>query len=345
MAVKLYFRIALNLALVAAFFLIAEGVAEKCYRPRPVQAHPDSETFWRLENIRFPTQYPYPRQRPGQFKVICFGDSNVAGCPNTEAESLPLQLQAALRRRGIDAIVYNAACPGFTSWQVEALYSEYCARYQPDDDLILVHVLCNDSNREFITDAERAKALERQRALREGLSRFALYELLRGILLPARESGPGKTFRVPPAEFVQHLAAIQARAREHGASFAYVSLPTTREQGVAFKAKLPHLPVPEIRLDQDAKLRACLLETIHFSAAGHRLISEAVAGWIEGQGIVGKKSSLPIKDQGMATRLLPPRPDKPLGGSNRRPEIHGAEKITPNLQGAPQSLPRATTGP
>lgn len=270
--------ILLNLALLLALALIAEGVAQKCYLPdQSLRATRNPRIFWRTSNLEF--NRPLPKKPAGQIRIICMGDSVVAGCPGPLARSYPMRLQALLRARGLNAVVSNLGCPGYTSWQVRNLYSEYCSRGRPDEDILLVHVLCNDSNSDFIDDRIRSQVLEEQAPVRDVLSKSAAYCCLRDWLLPPRPANFGNVFRVPPAQFIRNLLAMQALANSHGSRLIYLSLPTTRWRGVIYKQSIPTLPVPVIRLDEVAQVKNNLLpDEVHFSELGYQAIAENVAG-------------------------------------------------------------------
>jgi len=280
---KTVLSVLLNIAAVLAVFMLAEALAERFYHPLPQpKVRANSVTFWRTDKISFPGANPFPRNGH-KLKIVCLGDSNVAGSPGPMDMAWPAHLEAALRRRGIDAVVGNGGCPGFTTWQTAEVFKEYCRRYSPDDDALLIHCLFNDAMLEPVTDRQRQRILAESRAMREGLARFALYQWLKAKLLRPVVVNQGRVPRVPPVEFVENLALMRAVAERHGIGLQFVSLPVTRPEGVAYRSRLPALPVPIIELGGNTSIKARLLEDgVHFDGEGQRLIGEAIAAKLGG---------------------------------------------------------------
>jgi len=285
-------RFLVNIALVLAVFMLAEGVAQTYYKPPPprkISGNP--AIFWGTNSAMFtlPAKNPFVRKKPGQLKIVCFGDSNVAGTPGPMSEAWPARMEAVLKKQGVDVVVHNAGCPGFTTWQTVEVYARYCDKFQPDDDLILVHCLFNDAMLEMATDRQRQRMLEESRAAREGLNRFALYKWLRSKLLPPVEIGKGRVPRVPPDEFMENLAAMRMRAKIAGANLVYISFPATRPEGLTYKAQLTEWSVPKIDLSTDGKIsRHLVSDGVHFDRQGHEIIGRRLAELVKNNYLKGQ---------------------------------------------------------
>jgi acyl-CoA thioesterase-1 len=101
--------------------------------------------------------------------VLVLGDSSFFGHGVREAETLPAQLEQALRARGVDARVQNFGVPGYSSIQSRALLDEQ--GWAADPDLVLIGSLWSDNNIDGFRDADLLAITARvNRALSLGIA-------------------------------------------------------------------------------------------------------------------------------------------------------------------------------
>lgn len=92
--------------------------------------------------------------------VLAFGDSLTAGYGLKPGESFPAQLEAALRREGLNARVHNAGVSGDTSAQGRARLNWVLSSLKATPDLAIVALGANDMLR-GIDPAVTRRALDR----------------------------------------------------------------------------------------------------------------------------------------------------------------------------------------
>jgi acyl-CoA thioesterase I len=76
--------------------------------------------------------------------VLAFGDSLTAGYGLSPSESFPVQLQAALRRSGVDARVHNGGVSGDTTAQGKARLAFVLGSLKTKPDLVILQLGGND---------------------------------------------------------------------------------------------------------------------------------------------------------------------------------------------------------
>jgi len=214
---------------------------------------PDPELFWRLR----PDQaLPLDRKRPffGQvsnaaglrgrvpgpgradaLRVLALGDSCTFGFGADADETWPARLEAALRaRHGLEAEVFNAGVPGYSSQQGVVVAERWIPRLAPD--VVLVAFGWNDSSVwDGRSDAEHAAPPSGATALLQHSRAFAA---LRKVLFSWRRSSGGRDAvspRVSPQAFEDNLDRIASLAREHGAEVVFVAWPFRDQMGESFE--------------------------------------------------------------------------------------------------------------
>jgi len=96
--------------------------------------------------------------------IVAYGDSMTAGWLVARKEAYPAQLQAALRKKGLDVVVDNAGINGGTLLDALLHFDEAIA---PDTDIALIEFGTNDLRQRTSMKAVRARLIEVVRALRD----------------------------------------------------------------------------------------------------------------------------------------------------------------------------------
>jgi len=90
---------------------------------------------------------------PGVTRIALFGDSTLFGWGVDDGETMPAAMHDTLTRRGIRAEVLNAGQPGYSTTQIEHLYTNTVSAYTPD--IVVVFVPQHDGNLVPVSDRER----------------------------------------------------------------------------------------------------------------------------------------------------------------------------------------------
>jgi len=197
---------------------------------------PDPELFWRvratpevrplLERRRalLPGgDLPPRRAAGGAMTVLVLGDS----CSFFGTPSWPERLEALLRERDPGAEVWNAAVPGYSSYQGRRLLETRGAALSPD--WVVAYFGWND-HWLGLGSTDRLVGLEHRATLPGPVARFlerlrlvqAGRALRTRLALPPPERRP---LRVPPGDYRANLEAICRLAEERGARVAFVTAP------------------------------------------------------------------------------------------------------------------------
>jgi len=229
-------------------------------------------------------------KKPGEIRIVCLGDSQVAGWPRIKEEAWPAYLQEELRARGIAVTVCNLGWPGSTSYQTLWAYRDYVKKCRPKDDIVIVHTLFNDASFQPVTDAQRRELYRRAIAAKTFLHRSALYCLLRDkISHRAEEHDPRSAYRVPPDEFVTNLNNLQVEVETQGAVLFYLELPVVRREVQKYQQEAS-LALPTIDISNSIALQEHLdTDGVHFDLEGHRIIADELAQVIMGNGFLAEK--------------------------------------------------------
>ncbi|MFM2246652.1 MAG: hypothetical protein RL071_2726, partial [Pseudomonadota bacterium] len=272
-----------------------------------------------------------PRAKPaGQLRVLVLGDSSNFGQGVSGAEVWSAQLEAimqpAFATAGAELRVLNAAVPGWTTYQGRVQLERVGLSYAPD---LVIAGFNNDSGPETMTDAERAVAGAPR--LNAVLWRSESYLLARAgvlgvarALLPAargatsrRAAGERPVYgaldadhrdalrpRVPVAQTLENLRAMQALGAAHGFRVVWLNMPINRThpelveryvnyddraQILAASAAGAAPPVIDVD-DRWARSREAGLHILghvfHPNARGHRRLAEQVAAELVSRGLL-----------------------------------------------------------
>ena len=293
------------------------------------------------------------REKPaGETRILVLGDSSNFGQGVSGAELWTTQLEGLLQPRfeaaGRGPVrVINAATPGWTTFQGLEVLRGLGGEYSPD---LVIAGFNNDSGPELQTDASRA--LMGWPALNGALWRSELYLLMRtGVLsavralhpeaqaiYAARGAGEKPTYgalpaerrarltqRVPQAQSLENLRAMQALGRERGFSLVWLNMPINRalpdlveryvdygdRAAIFAMAEAESLPLIDIDgrwlRSREADLHI-VGHVFHPNATGHRRLSEQVADALLQRGLIPGQPALsaaPIDIGGP-----PPAPDE-----------------------------------
>lgn len=175
---------------------------------------------------------PVVPRPPGRQRILLVGDSSFFGHGIPDDQTIVVQLQAELERRGIDVDVVNGAIPGYSTEQTKILLDEVGWGSEPT--LLISGNLWSDNNADGFRDADLLKTT----ALRNNpLSASAFFRLSVAWIDRARGgTGPrlvtwtkdslwpeAKERRVPLQDYANNLDFMVHAAREHGAGMAFIS--------------------------------------------------------------------------------------------------------------------------
>ena len=243
---------------------------------------------------------------PNVFRIMMLGCSTTFGWGVKDDETVPAQLEQALRERGYDGVeVINAGQPGYTSFQGLWLWDKVLHEYDPD--LVVLGFVVQDARRAAYSDLEQALLQGDQQFLKQNvLWNLALYRQLKatidGIRVETKErdqtSGEG-VFRVSEEDYLDHLRALSARAASGGAEVVLFGFPLERVGYTEVHRRLLRLEAEHAgvgHFDPSAELEAASRsETLYFerdrghaNAAGCKLIGQLFADYLAGSGLLPK---------------------------------------------------------
>lgn len=145
-------------------------------------------------------------------RIVVMGDSTVFGWGVEDEETVPGAMQDALP--GWEVV--NAGQPGYTTWQIGALWDEVIRHYAPD--VVLVFIPNHDFNQALVSDRQRIEGGARM-ALMQHSRIYALLRTLvfrhagREYLMPHESGAEPRVPRVPAADRAQVFEAIAAETR------------------------------------------------------------------------------------------------------------------------------------
>lgn len=270
---------------------------------------------------------------PDMERVMVVGDSTFFGHGVADEATLPMQLAASLRQRGMRIEPINGAIPGYSTEQTLLLMDEQGWDLEPS--LLIIGNLWSDNNVDGFRDADllRTAAVYNQSVL----GRSAFYKLLVAWIDSMRPESQARMVswtttsewpeagsrRVPLERYVENLDRIVRDARARGVGAAFIApandgLVSRRFRGTAgwdpyFDAQAKVAAwhgLPVIRLLEafqavaDADGGALFLDEMHPTALGHRVLAEAVAeglveaGWPD-ERLLGREA--PFDGEGVST--------------------------------------------
>jgi lysophospholipase L1-like esterase len=209
-----------------------------------------------------------PRE-PGEFRVLCVGDSHTYGVGVAPDDAYPAQLERILRGRGVRARVINAGVPGQGSSQLLTDLGATVARYQPD--VVLVWIGANNQWR-ILDEAEGAGGswldhLRLVRLLRLLLRRFegVSGDFRRELDRVRAKDGPAVTER-PERELRTPAAAGAATAKDLVAVVGIVrqatAVPVLLTYPVAFREMLVRIDEAIVTTGAQLGVRVIDLRTV-----------------------------------------------------------------------------------
>lgn len=263
-------------------------------------AVPDADLFWRLkagENARFLVRrkhvHPNLRARtgadrtsPGGVRAVSMGDS----CTFFGSPSYPERLESRLVESGLEAEVFSASVPGYTSYQGLRWFETEIAAYRPD--WVTVYYGWNDhwlamqaTDRELGTRTTRSSTAAARIASNIRLVQLGTYLRARLFRLQADQ----RPERVPLDHYRENLEELCRRAREEGAGVIFVTAPSDLDPGdVRRLTDLGQVTrgrdVRSLHEEYNAVVRdvaaACRAEIVDFAGASTR-----TAGFVSEDGI------------------------------------------------------------
>ncbi len=250
------YRVAASAVVFVAVMAILEGAARTLGPQVPIWRAPDNPgvvmtandtRLWGMgEGVRKNGQVtctigplglrgPAPEvpRPPGRERLLVIGDSSFFGHGIPDDQTIAVQLESALKARGIDVDVVNGAIPGYSTEQTKILLDEVGWSVQPT--LLLTGNLWSDNNADGFRDADLLKTA----ALYHNslLVHSALFQFTAAWIDKAR-GGTGahlvtwtkdskwpdaKERRVPLQDYATNLDAIIHAAKAHGAGVAFIS--------------------------------------------------------------------------------------------------------------------------
>ncbi len=283
----------------------------------------------------------------GRQRILVTGDSSFFGHGVRDEETLGVQIEAQLRRRGLDVDVVNGAIPGYSTAQTLLLLDELGWSYEPT--LLLVGNLWSDNNFDAFRDADLLRtAAVSSRPL---LGNLALFRLLSATADRLRGGNGGRvvtwtrssewptsgTRRVPIQDYAVNLDKIMREAAARGIGVALIAptnvglvegrYPDGGHWDVYFEvqaqlARRHHVPLlralPVLQAAGEGK--SLFVDEMHPSARGNSLLGDAIAetliqtGWPEKTLLA---SGFPVDASGLVDEpvqklgLPPPLPNSP----------------------------------
>lgn len=168
----------------------------------------------------------------GRARVLVLGDSSFFGHGLSDGDTLPAQLEVALRDAGLDADVINGAIPGYSTEQTRRLLDEQGWSLEPT--LLLVGNLWSDNNADAFRDVDllQSRALAANPLGRSAFVRLAVgwVDRLRGgdgarVVTWTRTSTwpEGRQRRVPVQDYARNLDHMAREARSRGVGVAFIA--------------------------------------------------------------------------------------------------------------------------
>ncbi|HJN74758.1 MAG TPA: SGNH/GDSL hydrolase family protein [Myxococcota bacterium] len=243
------------------------------------------------------TRNPQPHPKaPGSLRLMSLGDSTVFGVLVGDEQVFSAVAARNLERelgRSVDA--YNGGVPGYSSEQASRLFRHRL--YDQGADVLLICTIWSDSQ---LGPPDAVVFPERAAALRVVLQRSALFRLLDTIahggeaaqVVEWRLGGDEPIMnRVPLSAYEDNLHGLAGAAEDAGARPVFVVLPSDRDlDGRDLEKPRPAYrdTMRAVAADLGATLvdtpphfaglpPSTMLDDVHPSAAGHRLIGELIA--------------------------------------------------------------------
>jgi lysophospholipase L1-like esterase len=284
------------LMLAFLFLMVQEGAARAFLAHLPRAAYsPHPLLRWDLHGFERAASgkgHPAPPRVPGEFRVLCLGDSATYGVGVGVDDSWPARAQAELQqysRRQLRFI--NHGVPGYTTWQAMAWLEWEGQALNPD--LVLFASCHNDHSDSQEADPSWIGESAEQRRVRRLLMSPVLAQILRAMLLPPpRPPGipalerPG--FRVSLEQRRAALERVRELCRQDGRPLVLVLMPLglkpwpVPDYITDFRrdAARNHLPLADAMLAAEESPDWRFLfppdDTVHPTAQGQRVVADEV---------------------------------------------------------------------
>ncbi len=274
-------------------------------------------------------QIPAPE---GTRRLLATGDSSIYGYGVADDEVFLQVAAAALSAPGAPVEGWNAAIPGYSTFQSINLLQMRALALEPD--VVVVGNLWSDNNFDAFVDRDLLSAYSRWDRSLVGrlhglLSASALYRVMDyrvrvagGAQAQARKVGwtvgggaPSGRRRVSINDYAANLDTLVSLARGVGAEVIFLALANREDLGgrgdapgawapyrevfrdAAARAGAPVVSVPEVFRASGLGREALFLDEMHPTAEGHALMGRslagALAGWAAGEPLEGAPSGQP----------------------------------------------------
>jgi lysophospholipase L1-like esterase len=266
----------------------------------------------------------YGQHVAGRRRIYMVGDSIIFGCGVPIDQTFPRFLEALLRQRmGLDVEAVNGGIPGYGTLQELEFFEQTFSIVKPDIVLVGVTVL-NDlsDNAKFSAQHDGRRALPGllRRVAGWARQRSQLYLLVRRYRSALGGQEMMGEYAVTPSPKVERefnlteeaLGRFAQAAQRHGVGFGMIILPTaTQVSPAVWSATLKEYQLPptayaydrpDVRLASYARdngipvldllpvLRAHQDEPLylndHFTVRGHKLVADAIAGFLQESGLL-----------------------------------------------------------
>lgn len=158
-----------------------------------------------MASAQNPTRSPAPPAAAQQRLIVAFGDSLTAGYELPASDSFPAQLEAALKRQGMNVRVHNAGVSGDTTSGGRGRLNWVLASLKAQPDLVILGLGANDALRGIDPKVTQANL----DAMLTELRRRNIPVLLSGMLSPPNMG----------SRYAREFNAIfPTLARKHGAT-------------------------------------------------------------------------------------------------------------------------------
>ncbi len=297
------------LVLALLFLTVQEGAAQAflAHLPRAAYA-PHPLLRWDLHGFERAASgqgHPPPPRAPGEFRVLCLGDSATYGVGVSIEDSWPTRAQAELQQHSRRPLRFiNHGVPGYTTWQAMAWLEREGRALEPD--LVLFASCHNDHSDSQEADPAWIGESASRRQVRRILMSPALVQILRAMLLsPPRHPGipalERPNFRVSLDQRRSALDRVRDLCHQDGRPLVLVLMPLGLKPWPAgdyitdFRryAARNHLPLIDAQLAAEESTDWRFFfppgDTVHPTAEGQRVVASEVVRVLREGGLVPSK--------------------------------------------------------
>ncbi len=260
-------------------------------------------------------EFPF-KKKPGVYRIVCLGNSNVFGWKQPEEFAYPPQLQKLFDRdqKEFRVEVINAGITGYSSYQGKIFLEEEILRLKPD--LVTVNYGWNDllPARFGVEDKRQEFPPEWALAIQNSLSNLRLYAALKSLWVgrfAQKEQTQKGVKRVAMDDFGNNLKEIESLCRQNGIEVLILTLPVAsiKAHWGPGKTSVPHLlnqaynnAIRQLAVAENYRAldiaalfydRADLYDDahndyIHYNARGHQLVARVIFDYITAAGFLSR---------------------------------------------------------